>query len=338
MEAIRNIVITGKGILFIILSIVFIGCTGDRSAKPKSSGKTAEMLIVTDTDPLWEGPFGEAFREFFAEDYPALNQSEPFYEFGHIPINNFNDARMFKSHHNIMIAAVDDEYTRPFIDIRKDVWAKPQTVVRVIAPDVQGLTNLFNENKAGILEAFRKQDRERLENTFAAFRDRSVIGEVEKGFNLFMEIPSGFYVAKNMAGFMWIRKETDNNSQGIIISSYDYTDTAAFTQARIISYRNAITKEYIPGPSEGSYMTVDASYIYPINAEIDFNGIYAVETRGLWSVEGDFMGGPFVSYTFVDEKRNKVITVDGYIFAPNKPKRDLLIQMEAIINSLRFTE
>jgi len=158
----------------------------------------------------------------------------------------------------------------------------------------------------------------------------------EKSFNFSLEIPSGFYVAKNSSDFAWIRKETKDNSQGIILYAYDFFDTLAFDQSRIIAFRNDITQEYIPGPSEGSYMIADDLHAPILSKKINFNGLFAVETRGLWKLEGDFMGGSFVNYTFVDEKRNKVITIDGYVYAPNKPKRDLLIQMESIAHSLKF--
>jgi hypothetical protein len=50
------------------------------------------------------------------------------------------------------------------------------------------------------------------------------------------------------------------------------------------------------------------------------------------------MGGPFINYTLVDGKRNKVVTIDGYVYAPSAPKRDMMIQMEALIYSLKFEE
>jgi hypothetical protein len=68
----------------------------------------------------------------------------------------------------------------------------------------------------------------------------------------------------------------------------------------------------------------------------DFFTDYAVEMRGLWRVEHDFMGGPFVSYTFVDWRKNQIVTVFGYVYQPNKAKRNLLRQVEAIIYSTRF--
>jgi len=66
--------------------------------------------------------------------------------------------------------------------------------------------------------------------------------------------------------------------------------------------------------------------------------MFAVETRGLWEVNGNFMGGPFINYTLVNEKTNKVVTLDGYVYAPNAPKRDLLLQVETIIHSLEFSD
>jgi hypothetical protein len=57
--------------------------------------------------------------------------------------------------------------------------------------------------------------------------------------------------------------------------------------------------------------------------------------RGVWSVEHDFMGGPFISYTFVDPRNNQILTLMGYVYHPNKKKRNLLRQLEAIIYSVK---
>ena len=53
-------------------------------------------------------------------------------------------------------------------------------------------------------------------------------------------------------------------------------------------------------------------------------------------VEGDYMSGPFVSYTFVEPNSNNIVTLMGYVYLPNKEKRDLLRQLEAILYSARF--
>jgi hypothetical protein len=82
-----------------------------------------------------------------------------------------------------------------------------------------------------------------------------------------------------------------------------------------------IDEEYIPA----SMRQVDD---FPLN--------YALETRGLWKVENDFMGGPFVSYSFLSPKDSQIYTIIGYVYNPNKKKRDLLRQMESMIYSIEF--
>ena len=96
-------------------------------------------------------------------------------------------------------------------------------------------------------------------------------------------------------------------------------------------------KQYIPGPSNGSYMKTDQEYFPPESRVIgDFATDYAVKTAGLWMLENDFMGGPFLSYSFVDPKNQELITLCGYVYQPNKKKRDLLRQLEAIMYSVDF--
>jgi len=83
---------------------------------------------------------------------------------------------------------------------------------------------------------------------------------------------------------------------------------------------------------------ISDEYIEPIFNEISFNDLFAVETRGLWRVENDFMGGPFVSYTFVDEKQARLITIDGFTYAPKQKKAPLVRELEAILWSVKILE
>ena len=65
-------------------------------------------------------------------------------------------------------------------------------------------------------------------------------------------------------------------------------------------------KANIPGYKEGVYMSTDSllTDVRPINVHND----YTMEARGLWRMKGDFMGGPFVSHTRLDQKNQRIIT------------------------------
>ncbi len=328
-----------QSIFSLFLLSLFVSCgNNSKTTHSKSSGKTAEMIVVTNNDTKWEGQVGETIRAFFNQDYEVLPQPEPLFEMAHISIAQFNSTKMFQAHHNIFIIDIDPNAKESTIQARKDVWASPQYVINITAPSEEDFITFFEEKKEVVLGTLMDSEYARLIRTYKGFRDRDIINSLKKNFKLTMEIPGGYYIAKQFADFAWIRKETKHNSQALLIYTYDFVDTITFDKSRIISFRNALTEEYIPGPSEGSYMVVAEEYSAVISERIDFKGMFAVRTKGLWRLEGDFMGGPFVSYTFVDEKRNKVITIDGYVYAPNKPKRDLLIQTDALIQSLKLVD
>ncbi len=320
----------------LLLVVLISSCGSNKRIETASSGKTAEMLVVTNSETRWEGVVGEAIRAYFNQDYEVLPQIEPLFEMAHIPLPSFTGDKMFQAHHNILIVKIDAAAETSTIEARKNPWSKPQRVITIKSPSDEAFVDFFNKNKEAVYGVLMDSEYERLQKIFKGFRDRGIRDEVKKQFGFNLEIPSGYYIASKKADFMWIRKEAQHNSQGLIIYTYDYTDTLAFDQSRILSFRNAMTEENIPGPAEGSYMVVAEEYSPILCEQIDFKGMFAVETRALWRLEGDFMGGSFVNYTFVDERTNKVVTIDGYIYAPNKPKRDLLIQMEAIAHSIEF--
>jgi len=84
---------------------------------------------------------------------------------------------------------------------------------------------------------------------------------------------------------------------------------------------------------EGSYMTTEYRLL-PVYEEIAFRGGFAASMRGLWRMEGDFMGGPWTSIAWVDKARGQLVTVDGYVYAPYFGKREYLREVEAMVRSI----
>jgi hypothetical protein len=76
--------------------------------------------------------------------------------------------------------------------------------------------------------------------------------------------------------------------------------------------------------------------VFPIFRSYMLSKKYTAELRGLWRVEGDFMGGPFVSISQIDEQRNRIVTVEGYVYAPKYNKREYIRQLEAILYTIKF--
>jgi len=311
-----------------IITLLSISCNKKLGEKPSSGGKTCEILIVADK-LLVEGSVGNELKAFFMQEQDGLNQPEPLFTIPYISLSAFEDAEMFQAHRNIIMININDTCKEKMV-ILKDYKAKPQTVFILNAPNKDAFLHLFNEKKEIIKACFDETERVRINQAFKAIEEVGTKAEVKRIFNFSMSFPNGFKVAKKTRDFAWIRQESKEYSEAVMIYVYPYSDKKQLNPKNIITLRDSLTKQYIPGPTDGSYMTTEKEFA-PVSKEINFNGLYAVEIRGLWKLKGDFMGGPFINYTFVDEKNNRIIMLDGYLYSPKKPKRDLLKQIESII-------
>lgn len=326
------------GLFVLLLSIISLSsCDSNkkRSELPRSIGNTSEVLIVLQNEQQWDNLIGQSIKSQLELEYYGLSQVEPIFDLAHITINNFSD--MFKKHRNILIINIDKNSTSTKVESYKDNWAGPQRVIKITSPSATSFADDFPKYADGIIKDYNEAERSRILSVFRPGSKNKVLNEVRKAFNLDIIIPQGFYVAKTEPGFMWIRKEVTDYSQGIIIISEPYVDEKQFSLNSIVARTNRDLKQSVPGESEGSYMAIDSEFISPVTKQVEnFTSEYTIEMRGVWSVENDFMGGPFVSYTFVDPGKNRINTIVGYVYHPNKKKRNLLRQLEAIIYSVEF--
>ncbi len=328
-----------KSVSLLVL-LLFLGsqsCNYSKSDLPHSLGKTLEILVVTNNKEQWNSRMGQGIKDCFGQIFEGLPQWEPMFDIFYLPQEAFGD--IYKPNHLIFIADIDSDLKEPVVETRKNLWASPQRVVKISAPNVDSFLETFDGNKEGIVELFQQLERERILKFFKTAEAKKAKSILQSAFKIDMTLPIGFVVSKQVGGnFIWVRKETQTNSQGLIIYTFDYSSTSAFELENIINRRNQLTKIHIPGPTDGSYMKIADEVIEVMSKETNFNEMYAIETRGLWDVREDFMGGPFMSYTFVDEKRNKVFTIDAYVYAPKEQKRIHMKEMEAILHSFTFVE
>jgi hypothetical protein len=91
----------------------------------------------------------------------------------------------------------------------------------------------------------------------------------------------------------------------------------------------------LPGPNDGSYVTTDYEYVPPMITETGVDEQYAKILRGLWRMENNFMGGPYVSLITTHPTKDKLIYIEGFVFAPQFDKLEYLRELEAIIKSLK---
>ena len=70
--------------------------------------------------------------------------------------------------------------------------------------------------------------------------------------------------------------------------------------------------------------------------QIGEDKITAIETRGLWRLFNDYMGGPFVNYCFRDSQGQRLVMIDCFVYSPKQSKRDQLMQLEAVAYGIKY--
>ncbi len=304
------------------------------NAEKASTGGVNEILVITDNIQTWRGEVGDSIRAVFTQDMGILPRSEPEFSLVNMQPNALHN-ELFKKHHNILVISTDSSKTK--INMRHDLWAVPQCFIEIRTPDTQKFIKVFDSLKNSIFNEFVENERNRINRAYSSkFKNHRISGELKKHFGLDMDIPEGYILAKIKKNFAWIRKETRANSMNILVYTQPYKSIRQLEPHALVLARNKVSSIEIPGPTENSYQIVADEDLEPVVKEVNFNGLYAQEMRGLWKVKNDFMGGGFISYSFVDENTQTLITLDGFAYAPKQKKAPIMRELEAMLWSCKL--
>ncbi len=318
-----------------ILIISLVACTGEKHPLlPSISGKAGDVTLVLNKAE-WDTKVGEEFRRILNTSYEMLPQYEPVFDIIHVTHNSFGN--IFKSQRNIIITEISPHIKKPRISVQRDVWARPQLVINITGKDDEAILSLLNKYENKIITLLDEMERKRLLDVYTKNQDKYIVQKIKKDHNLSLVIPKGYKLDVDSSDFVWLSQEEGGIIQSILVYYYDYTDDSTFTRNYLIAKRDRFLKKYVGGTVPGSYMTTEKEFS-PLFSEYSLRGEkYAAEIRGLWKMEeGVAMGGPFVNITSLDEKRNRVVTVEGFVFAAGHNKRNFMRQVEAIVYSFDF--
>jgi hypothetical protein len=209
--------------------------------------------------------------------------------------------------------------------------------LKVRAKNAQEFEEIFTKNQDKIMSYFLAAEKERLTINYKKYYEKGVFNVLTKDFGVSMNVPPGFVIADQKKDFIWYKYETPEISQGVILYTFPYVSDSTFTVNYLVSMRDSVLKANVPGSIKGSYMTTEKRFEQVFNV-FEHNKNYASEMRGLWTVENDFMGGPYISLAELDASNQRVIVALGYVYAPSKDKRNLLRQVEAMVYTLKLND
>lgn len=297
-------------------------------------GNAYDVMVVGDAD-VWKSDAGRCLFDLLDEEMPGLPQSESYFNIIFLQEQDFTD--IVKPMRSLVFFKIDPaKFTQGKVSFKKDQWARTQAIVQVTAPDQEEMIRVLKEKKQAILDFFVDMECERSILYFKRYANSDGIKLLDDKLGLHVSLPH--YIDKSKVGekFVWMSNGSVDVRMDILAYRTPYHDKNDMTLSRIVERRDSLTKKYVPGPSEGSYMCVENEVIPPVERHILYKKRKCTEVRGLWRVEGGFMGGPFVSRSFVDTLHQEVVTMDAFVYAPQHEKRNKIRQVEAVLHSLEI--
>lgn len=299
---------------------------------PNATGLPYEMLVVMDEEQ-WERPLGRAVFNVLDTDVPGLPQSERSFRISRVDPSAFN-SNMFRIMRNVIKVDIQDIYSQPKFKFARNVYSYPQMIMTLQAHDEASLTEYINANRQSIIDFFTKAEMNREIENLREKHNPEVSRLAREILDVDVWVPWEVNRFKKGKDFLWASTNVGKKDMSIVLYSYPYTDTNTFTLEYFLQKRDSVMKANIPGGPEGSYMTTNHNYVYVEDATV--RGKYAQVARGLWRVQGDRMGGPFVSHSRVDEVNGRIVVAEAFIYAPESLKRDLLRRMEAALYTVQL--
>ena len=303
-----------------------------RSLLPNVSGKAGEVIVVIDREG-WEGNLGNEVRGLLARDVEFLPQREPLYSLVNLAPGSFTD--MFKYHRNILIFNIDTTVQKQGVVYRTDVWARPQCVIQLNASCADSAIVVLKDNGENVAGAIEQAERNRVIANTLLYEEGKLGDVVDEMIGGKVHFPMGYSLKKKADDFIWIADEKQYTTQGVFVYKYPATDENPFTVENIISHRDAFLKKYVPGMFDNTYM-ITTQFITPGVKFLKYHDLDFAETRGLWEVYNDFMGGPFVSHSFYSKDGKEIIVLEAWVYAAKYDKRQYLRQVESLLYSFEW--
>ena len=321
----------------IVAAIALSGCRNSGLLLPNATGAAYEVLVVVD-EKDWRSEGGKALFDLLAADMPCVPQAEPMFAISRVPQDQFDN--LLRPTRNIVMVEIDStQYTKATIKFVKNRWANSQAIVLITSNTAQNLASILASKGNEISNYLVEAERARQIDYFKSNINNTALNKVYTKFGGQIAVPTSLNKYNEAQDFLWMSNGSAVARQDVLIYSYPYTDKKQLTEKALLAKRDSMLRAHIPGSMTGSYMGTAYTFEPPVFKEIWMNDTYCAEIHGLWEMKnGEVMGGPFVSHTRLDEVNNRLITIEGFVFAPGRDKRNLIRQVEAMVYSFKMPQ
>ena len=370
MKTIRSYSLVVLSVIVVIAFSLF-GCKKSTSRTlTAATGSIYECLVVMDNKTLTQDELNavanksivneasgysepvattyDMVKAIMGADMPCMPQMEPYFRVNQVNTAQFDD--MFKPTRNLLFIDINPQrYTQLKIKVSTNYWSKPQAICRIQAATQEEFVAYWLENGEAIREWFVNQEIKRQTQFYRAGTNKDVRAKLQaQGYD--MLVPDDYILIMDTilaqgekneeVKVVWCCNNKGPMRRDVVVYSYPYTDAKSFTLNHLNMKRDAVLSRLVKGSVEGAYMGTEYKVMPPqLRTILVQDSVQAYETRGLWKIiNGEAMGGPYVSHTRLDHVNGRVVTAETFLYAAGQKKRTALRQAEAILYTLILPE
>jgi hypothetical protein len=319
-----------KNYFFLALfsSFLILSCTKKNKKIPESNGNTNSVSIIIDNQ-LWDGEIGDSIRNKFATPVIGLPQEEPIFTINQYPVKLLEG--FMNNSRNIIIIKKEPKSR---FEIIENEYAKPQIVTHISGNTVQEILDTIENNSEKIIGKINLAELEEIQKKTKLVLLKTK--KIKSKFGIILEVPKTYKFVMRKQKFIWLKKEIPSGSNSILIYQVPLFEFKNNKKAlnNILKIRDSISNLYIHGSFANTRMVTE-NYI-PYSKNMILNNLKTIEIKGNWEMENDNMSGPFINYTIQDKRHKRMLILEGFCYAPSKEKRDLMLELEATIKSIKF--
>lgn len=351
-------------LLFLFFGFFLFSCSsssseGDGRSLPAATGKSGDVIILMDS-LQWKGALGDEVRKIFSQEVDGLPRNETM--FNVIWVHPSKKIKLLTQIRNLVYVFALDQAsagtrtitdnlspetlasiktdTSFYIVNKKDEYTRGQEVMYLFGNTTAQLVHHLQRDGQRIQDFFNTTEKERMMASITKTSSTKIHTELlRKEYQVTLNFPAGFKLAQQEKNFIWFRSPEAEIDKNFFLARQPYTSEYQLLPDSILAWREKLCSTYIFEDPENpqSYITTERDIPFnPVRAkQVNFNGAFAMELKGLWKTNTKTMGGPFVCYAFVNPADNFLYYVEGFVYAPGKSQRELIREMQAIAHTFQ---
>src|SRR5690606_19435153 len=299
-----------------------------------SSGAVNEVVVVIE-DSLWNGTLGDSIRKILAAPIGEISSTEPIFDLAQYSPKNFDSKA--KMSRNIVFFSKGDS---PQFFLKKSIYATPQNFFFIWEKSPDEINKIFLSQADSIIKTI-KQTELNEQQLHIAKNPLREIDSIKQWFAMTINVPESYQIKENIKNeIVWFQKDLPSGDVNLLIYEVAIPENHLSINQdidEILETRDLIIEQYIYGNQPDSYIYTDYNFV-PVIYTQKQRKLPAIEVRGKWAMENDFMTGPFISMVIKDDYYGRYLFLDGFVNNSFQNKRNQLLELEAIIKSVNFYE